>query len=234
MAKKLTMPRQTLRIFLTELEEIRRTTLTADENAILDMKIDGASDRAIAIALEMSTPAVNHKKRNLYKLIRMLVWWKYNEEPILDRIEAKLSEFDADIFYYIARRKTQKEIKDALKCSTWKINKSINQVFEIFSGDRMFRRFFKSLKLGYKIPKKGGDKKMGDDEKFEPSDPTAETEEAPVRQADESPAGEDDEKAVPETETPDTPEETPDTPEEKASEETGVSRGPAESEGSER
>ena len=136
---------------LKDFENIRLEYLTADENAIIELKILNKTDKTIAKLLQLSVPAINIKRNYLYKLIPYLVWWE-NARPLLSSsFQKKYGTKTILIIDMAMHRMKQNEIAQELQISTRQVYTSI---IKIMSKEKKIEEMFKCLRRGYKVSEK--------------------------------------------------------------------------------
>lgn len=140
---------------------ISERALKDDEKMVLNLKIEGKSDKQIAAIQGVTTPSINQKKRKVYDMLKGWAWWVDNrksfKKEIKEQIEKGVIPPDAvkALEFAIFRVKKNK-IAEKIEVSPWKVSNMLQEIFSHYSGDdirsKEFQRFIKSLKLGYKLP----------------------------------------------------------------------------------
>ena len=202
MTRSTKISRESLVELATKLAGLREKALTEDENTLLTLKMEGKTDAQVAAVFGISIPVTNQKKHKLYALINGLSWWIDQRGSILQNLEEavvnKESPMEASlVFDLVATRYTKNDIAAELKLSAWKVTRAIDFTLARFADDLEFREFFESLRLGYKLPWKGGVEIMEETKAPEPEETVEETTEEVAEHAEhaEAPATEETEEA---------------------------------------
>ena len=143
--------RQSLEVLSSELGDVREKVLTEDEKTVINMVIDGKSDKQISQVLQVTVSAINQKRTAIYKLILGLNWWKQNRDTILQTLDKELGGVAAVMFEMVATRRKQNEIAKHMGMSIWKVNKSMGIILEVLGRNPEFRTYMENMHLGYHL-----------------------------------------------------------------------------------